>query len=98
MTNINTTYTAEEECSWEAISDGGYSKSSTASSTKSVSFADELEEVREVEKLSMQQICGDWGATVRGDNTDDPHWATVAGMRIGQERDIFEAWKKLASN
>ena len=50
------------------------------------------------ESCLCNEICGDWGATVRGDKTNDPHWATLAGMRIGKERVIFEAWKKLVSN
>jgi len=85
--------TDEEECSWDCESDDGDSKSST----KSVSFAEELEEVHEVEKLSMSEISGDWGATVRGDKTNDLHWEVLSGMRRAQERDIFEAWKKLVS-
>ena len=70
----------------------------TSINVKTVSFAEELTVVHEVVKLTMQQICGDWGATVRGHQTDDPHWATLAGMRLGKERTIFEAWKKIISH
>ena len=83
--------TEEEECSWDCESD-------VEESVKTVSFAEKLEVVHVVLKLTMLEICGDWGATVRGHETDDLHWETLAGMRIGKERTIFEAWKKTISH
>ena len=55
-------------------------------------------EIFTITKLNKEDISGDWGATVRGDTTDNPDWCVVAGRRIGAERSIFQAWRKIVQS